>query len=424
MAQKIYTDLDVKGKITSQNDEIQIGKTTVIVPQAPAGEQALSITIPTTESIQSMIDSSEVNQYIITGEYGKTPSEVLKAHTFSPEPKDGDTAVVRIPLFTGEFAEQRYSYTAYVFDNNIEPAEGETKWVAMDGNYSATNVYFTKNIEMAGGFTSVGNIKESDKTLEINGKSLADLISNIFQKELQGSTTWPSFTVSTTSKSKYEVGTSVAANYSVTTKAGSYTYGPDTGVTWSNLEVTFNGETLTGTSGTFSAVTLTDDHITTGLSFSANGDHSEGAAPKTNLGNPSSTEQITAKTDVAAASVPTAIKAYRGWFYGYKTAENALDVTALTSNNIRGLSSGAKDITTFPGTMSTTNMKQMFWACPTTSVGTKTLKVVGQPAPRTVYTTTVDVNDASGGNPIEYTVFYVNAGSANEGSENFTVTFA
>ena len=67
--------------------------------------------------------------------------------------KNGDTAVVKTDI-----AGTAKSYTAYVWDASVA---GSNKWAAMDGNYSAENVYFKNDISCAGDYTQVGNISKS-----------------------------------------------------------------------------------------------------------------------------------------------------------------------------------------------------------------------------------------------------------------------
>ena len=56
----------------------------------------------------------------------------------------GDTAIVAgdIAIIKEDIADGKQSYTAYVYEG--------TKWAAMDGNYSATNVFTEKDITLGG----------------------------------------------------------------------------------------------------------------------------------------------------------------------------------------------------------------------------------------------------------------------------------
>ena len=76
--------------------------------------------------------------------------------------KDGATYYVASDVGTAvvktDIAGTAKSYTAYVWDASVA---GSNKWAAMDGNYSAENVYFKNDISCAGDYTQVGNISKS-----------------------------------------------------------------------------------------------------------------------------------------------------------------------------------------------------------------------------------------------------------------------
>ena len=96
-------------------------------------------------------------------------AELIAGKTLSK----GDCAIVKRQVSE---ASGSYIYTSYVYDGNV--------WAAMDGNYSADNIYFKDNITLAGAYDSVGNVKLSDKTLNTQGKSLTAIMQSIFTKEL------------------------------------------------------------------------------------------------------------------------------------------------------------------------------------------------------------------------------------------------
>lgn len=122
--------------------------------------------------------------------------------------------------------DSKYSYTAYVYDASL------SSWKAMDGNYSAENVYFEDDITLAGDYTAVGNVKLSDGTLSAAGKSVKTLMDNIFTKELNPTKTNPTISL-TVAGANGEVGSSynVPSATLKLTGVGSYTYGPATGIT-------------------------------------------------------------------------------------------------------------------------------------------------------------------------------------------------
>lgn len=90
--------------------------------------------------------------------------------------QDGDVAIVKAAIADG-----KYSYTSYVYEKALD-IEGENTshgWSAMDGNYSASNVFLKNKIELAGSFSSVGNYNKG-KTIAA-GTSLESLLSGMLQ---------------------------------------------------------------------------------------------------------------------------------------------------------------------------------------------------------------------------------------------------
>ncbi len=268
----------------------------------------------------------------------------------------GDMGIVKTPLFEGS---SEYSYTAYVWNG--------TAWAAMDGNYSAENVFTSKKITLAGSYTSIGNYSKG-KVIDA-GTSLQNVFSGLFQTTLQPSVTQPGASIDASgSQDENEVGTSYnlpTAKLKVTT--GSYTYGPATGVKFlaysENLEDgTFTGIKLTygadpdaegkaystnesdlGNNGEISlAPGAYNNSVTTALytdadvsyTFSGKAYHTAGAVAYDNLDQPSNpTKQITA----GAVTVADKTVKFRGFRYMYAGGTTA---TTIDSDAIRAL--GAK----------------------------------------------------------------------------------
>ena len=119
-----------------------------------------------------------------------------------------------------------------------------TDWVAMTGAVDADKVMMRDNITLAGNYTQFGNLTKSaneTSTLESKGKSVADVLTEILSKRLQPTiTAQPSISgFALTGAKAVEAGTTLAqANYTAgNLNAGSYQYGPETGVTASNWVV-------------------------------------------------------------------------------------------------------------------------------------------------------------------------------------------
>lgn len=240
------------------------------------------------------------------------------------------TAVGDAKLQSGDFAIVSHdingmhkSYTAYVYDGK--------SWKAMDGNYDASNVYFGDNITMAGSYSQIGNLTKTQNgtaTFAVKGKSVAEAFTEIFSKRLQpGAPTQPSVSLTFSQAKAYEVGTTVTPSWSATLSAGSYTYGPATGITATAWEISDTaGNTATTASGSFDAITVADG---TNYKITAKATHGAGAIAKDNLGSPSSPEVKIAAGSKSATS--SAITGYRNTFYGTKTTKDALDSAAIRS---------------------------------------------------------------------------------------------
>lgn len=154
----------------------------------------------------------------------------FKAHT-DVAVKKGDVFVV-----TTTVGNSTYEKSAYFYNGKA--------WVAMTGNVDADKVILRENITLAGGYTQVGNLTKSQNgtaNFATKGKSVMDALTEIFSKRLQPSiTAQPSIgTFTLTGAGAVEAGTKVAAAaYSgATLNAGSYQYGPATGVTATNWKV-------------------------------------------------------------------------------------------------------------------------------------------------------------------------------------------
>ena len=174
------------------------------------------------------IGGAEANVFQIELAADETDIEaaIAKAIPEGTELAIGDIAIVKSEIgnSTG-----KYSYTSYVYE---EVADNDFAWVAMDGNYSASNVYFKDDITLAGSYTAVGNVTKSSNaatgTLSAKGKSLADVMTSIFTKEintnLQNSN--PSTTINATKDVYLLVGAnSTAQTVTLSLSKGSYDNG-------------------------------------------------------------------------------------------------------------------------------------------------------------------------------------------------------
>ena len=292
----------------------------------------------------------------------------------------------------------------------------------MDGNYSADNVYLKENITLAGNYTQVGNLTKSANgtaTFSVAGKSITDALLEIFSKRLQPTATQPSCSISLTGAGAKEVGTEFTPSYSVSFNKGSYTYGPDTGVTVTSYAVTDTKEgSSTTQTGSFEKFTVEDN---TNYKVSVTVQHSEGVVANDNLGSASSPEVKIAAGSKSASS--SAVTGYRNMFFGTMTTKPA----ELSSGDIRGLTTKQpkgnvtnKDIAIPVGAMrvvfAVPSDKSITSITDTNGLGAQILSSFVQ--------TTVQVEGANSFTAIAYKVYYLDYASANDTANSYKVTVA
>lgn len=352
----------------------------------------------------------------------------------------GDIAVVK-KLIAGD----KYSCTAYMYGpvgEDLAPA-----WQALDGNYSADTVYLKDKIVLAGDYgqdsrkdkiTSIGNLRIGDEIAA--GTSLQALLMDMLSQRLQPSSipTQPaaSITLYTDGATKkvtagaVEVGTTINPSYTASLSAGSYTYGPATGITASSYAVSSTGrktvdgatsstaeDSATTASGVFTSFVVDDD---TSYKLSVSIPHNAGTVAVDNLGGESNPKvQIAAGTKTASSGT---VSGYRAWFCGYKNGDNALaDAAAITGAQVRDLGNSANG--SWLSSMDVTKMKQMFFAAPAGKGYKPVIKDASTTAPQTVQgPITVSVEGKGGFAAIDYDVWYVANASAASGSAKLNIT--
>lgn len=255
---------------------------------------------------------------------GATLDEAIASGT----PKAGDIAVVSAAI--GE--SDKVQKTAYQYDG--------TNWTAFDGNYSAANVFFTKDLTTT---AAIGNVTLTNGQATINaaGRSLEDVWTTIFVKEKNPtSNTAPYVSLTANQCGKvYEVGETVTPTYTASFNAGKYQYGPATGITVESWSVTdTNGGSSTSNSGSFDAFEVGED---TEYTITATATHTAGAIPVTNTGNEYAAAQFKAGSKSKTSGT---ITGYRKAFWGYST--ELLGKADITSAVIRGLQNSSDDAVT------------------------------------------------------------------------------
>lgn len=353
-------------------------------------------------AIQALIDKAEDKVSVLLVEGNETDTEMLATIA---NPAQGDMAIVERAVTLGSKVN---SHTAYAYD-------GE-KWCAMDGNYNAENVYFDSDLTYTAPI-GVKTVPSSGAgTISAAGKNVKEVLASILAEEKNPVTTQPAASVKITrGNGTVEVGTKRNIVYSASLSAGSYTYGPDTGVVAGTITASFDGQTKTGATGTFENVVATEGTKELTVSIT----HNEGAVPKTNLGNLYADGKIAAGTKTAKAS--QTLVGVRYMFWGPVTTE-----IELNSANIRALAHkkavGTGTLDTFGAVA---GAKQVIVAVPADRKITKVLMPSALNADVTALfvkqSTTVSVEGANSYAGAAYNVYVYQPASIDAG-ETYSVT--
>ena len=164
----------------------------------------------------------------------------------------------------------------------MKVGDGSTAW--NDLGYSvdfedidAEHVFFKKDLITT---TAIGNITltNGQATIPATGKNLKQVFDTIFVKEQNPKITQPSVNLSVPEAKAYEVGTKVTPSFTASLNAGSYQYGPATGITATSWSVTDNASNpaVEAATGSFPELTVGDS---TNYTITATANHTAGAVP-------------------------------------------------------------------------------------------------------------------------------------------------
>lgn len=307
------------------------------------------------------------------------------------EKQDGDVAIVK-----SIFADGKISYTSYVYDSELD-VEGEDSskgWSAMDGNYSATNVFLKNKIELAGSFTSVGNYNKG-KTINA-GTSLEALLSGMLQQELYpNANDKPNASISVSGGSG-EVGTEYTVPTATLTidDVGSYPYGDKaTGITFAigDVKLCEGADPATATNtkindavmakGSTLKLKASGDKVMYAdtaktYTFSATASYPAGKVPVTNLGNEYAAAQIPAGS-VTIDDKSATFSGYRYAFAGGSTAatiDSAVVRSMTAKKNSKSSMDSESEALEFTASAGAT---KVFFAYPATWTGTPYFEMFG-----------------------------------------------
>lgn len=328
-----------------------------------------------------------------------TDIEAINAAVGDTEIHNGDTAIVK-----RDIAGNKFSYTAYVYDG---------EWKAMDGNYRADNVYFDEDLIYTANIGVKTVPSSGSATIAAAGKNVEEVLKSILAEEKNPNTIQPAASVTAQNVGTFEIGTHKNISYTATLSAGSYTYGPSTGIVAGTVTATCDGKTLTGATGTFEGVIAEATEKKVSVSI----EHAAGATPKTNLGNAYEAGKIAAGTKTATS---TGLKGVRHMFYGALKSDSA-----LTSDIIRGLKHEAATKKTIDTFGAGAGAVKVVIACPAGYNVTKVLMPSAMNADATAnfvrQAGTVNVEGAEGYTAVPYTIWVYQPASI-DASETYAVT--
>lgn len=264
--------------------------------------------------IKNYMNLSTVTAIIVENLDNNTHQDLLAQEANNKTPINGDIIVIKDIIDTN-----CYQHTGYVYSDN--------QWIALDGNYKADNIYFNNDFIFTENVGTITIPESGNITVSAKGKNLQEFLTSIFAVEKNPEVVMPSATISIGNTTVFEVGTEYTPSYSIAFNSGEYSYGPNpTGVVASYTISDTNGNSSTKSSDSFNSFLIDDN---TNYQIEVNISYSDGATPKTNLGNNCEEEKILANELNVKSSV---IKGYRKSFYGALNDKNDYDIRSLKSS--------------------------------------------------------------------------------------------
>ena len=406
---RIILRSDISGNWNAVKDEVVLLKGEVGIEFDPNLEPGYQTRMKIGDGVHTWAELSYFGEaaeqryakvYQVEVAKGADKVAAIEAVVGDAEKKAGDVAIVKELIAEGATERQ---YTAYVFDSE--------NWVAMDGNYNAENVYFSDDLIYTKQIGELDPVPASGSgKLAAKGKNIKSVLTAMLAKRKQPTATQPAVSLSgTQANSDVEIGTTInitGKTLGASLSAGSYTYGPATGITatgWTTKVAYTQGKTGDIANGTSASLPyeysfqLGKDGNTVKVQYTATATHGAGTKAKDSFEDEASpVVQIAAGSKSASAT--TTYTCYRKMFYGTRT-----DASELDSAKIRALASSEKEAAKANNSLTVS-----------IPVGAKRV-VIAVPANRSV-TSVKDVNDSSA----EIISAFESKTVAVEGAESYT----
>ena len=205
-----------------------------LVPAAEAGDLDSFLR---SDGTWAKIPSAEHTILTLENESGIEHIDLINSAILSGTSHSGDIVIIKDIVFSDETdpSKSKWQHTAYVY--------GEDGWQAMDGNYNAENVYFNEDILVTTKIGTIQTLTNGQATLSAKGKNVKQVLSSLLAERKNPTADLPEAVINLTNSGSHEVGTVVTPQWKTSFDAGSYTYGPATGVTDAGGSVTSTKDT-------------------------------------------------------------------------------------------------------------------------------------------------------------------------------------
>lgn len=356
---------------------------------------------------------------------GKTDVELINAVVTAP--KQGDIAIIKSAI-----SADKYQLTGYVYDID----NGVGNWKALDGNYDASTVYFSKDLLTT---TAVGNITltNGQATIAAAGKNLEEVFEAIYVAETKTGLKTKDPAASVSGSNKYlEIGKSASQTVNVTlSEDGNYKYGytTETGNDGDAAKTVVNTTSVTGvvvdtskdapytlTSGstTYTPTATKGNSFTVasgtsgtnGATLAVTGTvyHTEGYSPISNLKNMYPGQKVPSGSKSASRTLFTwYVPMYAGFTYEGGLIDITKDITASQVQSLTAIVDAVAVAKTKPtAATATKSWRQYFVAVPSDYASKAPTAKDGNNLDLTV-TEGNKVTIKFGETDVEYKVFYI-----------------